>query len=198
MLNKQQLIAFEKRVADEFNSARIKAPIHLHGGNESQLLEIFSEIYPDDWVFTSWRSHYHCLLKGVDPETLFSDICKGKSITLLYPEHKIYSSAIVGGIVPIALGVAKAIQLDGISEHVYLFIGEMTSETGATVEAHRYAVNHDLPITFIIEDNGKSVCTDTREAWGAPTISLVGQPKVRHYTYELPWPHAGAGKRVQF
>jgi pyruvate dehydrogenase E1 component alpha subunit len=198
MVTESTLISFERRVAAAFNDAKIRAPIHLHGGNEAELINIFADIDKNDWVFSSWRSHYHCLLKGVDENVLFNDICNGKSITLLYPEHKIYTSAIVGGIVPIALGAAKAIQLNGSTDHVYLFIGEMTSETGAASEAHRYAVNFDLPITFIIEDNGKSVCTDTSEAWGSSKLSLVGKPKVVHYTYELPWPHAGAGIRVQF
>ena len=198
MLSEQELVAFERRVADEFNKAKIKAPIHLHGGNECQLIEIFNSVKSQDWVFSSWRSHYHCLLKGVCPDRLFSDICKGLSITLLYPDHNIYTSAIVSGIVPIALGAAKAIQMKGSDEHVFLFMGEMTSETGAASEAHRYAVNFDLPITFIIEDNGKSVCTDTYETWGSSRLSLVGQPKVKYYSYELPWPHAGAGQRVQF
>lgn len=198
MYTPQELIDFEAKVASEFNSANIRAPIHLHGGNEVQLIDIFKNIASNDWVFTSWRSHYHCLLKGVPKERLFDDIKKGKSITLLYPDHKIYTSAIVGGIVPIALGVAKSIQLKGTKDHVYLFVGEMTSETGAASEAHRYAVNFDLPITFVIEDNGKSVCTDTSQAWGCSDLSLVGKPKVIHYNYELPWPHAGAGTRVQF
>ena len=198
MLSEQDLVAFERRVADEFNQAKIKAPIHLHGGNERQLIDIFRSVRPQDWVFSSWRSHYHCLLKGVSPDRLFSDISNGLSITLLYPDHNIYTSAIVSGIVPIALGAAKAIQMKGTDEHVFLFMGEMTSETGSASEAHRYAVNFDLPITFVIEDNGKSVCTDTYETWGASKLSLVGQPKVKYYSYELPWPHAGAGQRVQF
>jgi pyruvate dehydrogenase E1 component alpha subunit len=198
MLTESSLVSFERRVADEFNSAKIRAPIHLHGGNESELIKLFRSIKKCDWIFSSWRSHYHCLLKGVNEELLFSDICNGKSITLIYPEHKIYTSAIVGGIVPIALGTAKALQLAGSSEHVYLFMGEMTSETGAASEAHRYAVNFDLPITFVIEDNGKSVCTNTTEAWGSSSLSLNGKPKVVYYSYDLPWPHAGAGTRVQF
>ena len=193
-----ELVAFEKKVADEFNSAKIRAPIHLHGGNEAQLIDIFSKIRNEDWVFSSWRSHYHCLLKGVPEKELFGDICKGKSITLLYPEHKIYTSAIVGGIVPIALGAAKAIKMDNVDQHVYLFMGEMTSETGVASEAYKYALNFDLPITFIIEDNGKSVCTDTFKTWGCDKLSLIDKPKVIHYTYDLPWPHAGAGTRVQF
>ena len=194
----QSLAAFERKVAEEFNSAKIRAPIHLHGGNETQLIDVFSNIRSQDWVFSSWRSHYHCLLKGVPEERLFSDICQGKSITLLYPDFKIYTSAIVAGIIPIALGVAKSIQLDSIDSHVYLFMGEMTSETGAASEAYKYAVNFDLPISFVIEDNGKSVCTDTLQTWGAKSLSLVDRPKVIHYSYELPWPHAGAGTRVQF
>lgn len=198
MITESSLASFEKRVADEFNNAKIRAPIHLHGGNESELIKLFSGINKEDWIFSSWRSHYHCLLKGVNEELLFDDICNGKSITLLYPEHNVYTSAIVGGIIPIALGTAKALQLKRSSDHVYLFMGEMTSETGAASEAHRYAVNFDLPITFVIEDNGKSVCTKTSDAWGYSSLSLIGKPKVVYYSYELPWPHAGAGTRVQF
>ena len=79
-MNKQSLIDFESKVANLFNSSKIRAPIHLHGGNEDELLQIFSSITKDDWVFTSWRSHYHCLLKGVDANRLLADIVNGMSI----------------------------------------------------------------------------------------------------------------------
>ncbi len=194
----RDLINFEKKVAEAFNSAKIKAPIHLHGNNEEELIKIFKNIKKEDWVFSSWRSHYHCLLKGVDQSKLFNDICDGKSITLIYPDHKIYTSAIVGGIIPIALGTAIAIKKTKSSEFVNLFIGGMTSETGTAHEAHKYAVSHDLPIRFIVEINHKSVCTDTLKTWNKTEYSLVGKPKVESYEYELPWPHAGAGVRVQF
>ena len=126
------------------------------------------------------------------------DIKNGKSITLMYPEYKVFTSAIVGGIIPIALETAVAIKQDNKKETVYLFMGEMTSETGAAYEAHKYAVNHDLPIKFIIEDNKKSVCTDTYSIWKLDELTLKGKSKVIYYEYELPWPHAGAGVRVQF
>ena len=87
-MHKEELIDFEKTVADTFNAAKIRAPIHLHGGNEEKLIEIFQKIKKNDWVFSSWRSHYHCLLKGVSKETLFSDIKDGKSITLCYPKRR--------------------------------------------------------------------------------------------------------------
>ena len=194
----EELVAFEKEIADSFNSAKIKAPIHLHGNNEKQLLEIFKTIKQKDWIFSSWRSHYHCLLKGVPVQILRKDILNGKSITLIYPEYKIYTSAIVGGIIPIALGTAFALKRERSEDKVNLFMGGMTSETGAAHEAHKYAVANDLPIRFIVEINHKSVCTDTLKTWNMSEYTLIGKPKVIHYEYELPWPHAGAGKRVQF
>ena len=47
----------------------------------------------------------------------------------------------------------------------------MASETGTFFENYKYAVNHDLPITFVVEDNNKSVCTDTRKVWN--TVDLT-------------------------
>ncbi len=193
-----ELIDFEKKVASAFNQSKIRAPVHLHGNNEEELINIFKNINEKDWIFSSWRSHYHCLLKGVPQETLFNDIIDGKSITLIYPEYKVYTSAIVGGIIPIALGTALSLKQSNSSEKVFLFMGGMTSETGAAHEAHKYAVSYDLPLTFIIEINHKSVCTNTLKAWNLKEYSLIGKDKVISYEYELPWPHAGAGKRVQF
>ena len=199
LLDKKSLIDFEKKVADTFNDAKIKAPIHLHGNNETQLIKIFKNINEQDWIFSSWRSHYHCLLKGVPKEKLFSDIKKGKSITLIYPEYKVYTSAIVGGIIPIALGTALGLKKKNIKDSiVYLFMGGMTSETGLANEAVKYAIGQDLPIEFIIEINHKSVCTDTLKTWNMKDYSLKGKKNVIHYEYELPWPHAGSGTRVQF
>ena len=109
-ISAKELRDFENKVAKSFNEAKIKAPIHLHGNNEKQLIEIFKGIKSADWVFSSWRSHYHCLLKGVPSKRLYDDILSGKSITLIYPEFNIFTSAIVAGIVPIALGTAMAIK----------------------------------------------------------------------------------------
>tara|TARA_Y100001968_G_scaffold332915_1_gene393036 strand:+ start:4189 stop:4782 length:594 start_codon:yes stop_codon:yes gene_type:complete len=197
-MKKTDLIEFEALVANTFNEARIRAPIHLHGGNEENLLEIFKSIKKSDWVFSSWRSHYHCLLKGVDKNILLKDIEEGKSITLCYQEQKIYTSAIVGGIIPMALGCALGIKNRKRNERVYLFVGDMTAETGAMSEAYKYSQRKDLPMTFIIEDNSKSVCTDTNNVWGIDKPTLKDMPNVIYYQYDLPWPHAGAGVRVQF
>ena len=68
-----------------------------------------------------------------------------------------------------AVGAAYAIKEKGSSEHVYLFTGDMGAECGIFHEAVKFALNHDLPITFVVEDNDVSVLTNTREVWGDKT-----------------------------
>tara|TARA_B100001939_G_scaffold129363_1_gene112229 strand:+ start:2859 stop:3470 length:612 start_codon:yes stop_codon:yes gene_type:complete len=199
-----ELIAFEEEIAESFNNAQIRAPIHLYSGNEKHIINIFKNVKKEDYVFCTWRSHYQCLLKGVPKDRLKKDILAGKSITLCYPEYNIFSSAIVTGSISIANGRALAEKLKGSSSHVWCFVGEMSSETGAFHENVKYSTAHNLPITWVIEDNGKSVCTDTRETWNMKNLSyeefdlLNSRGNVIYYKYDTKYPHAGAGKRIQF
>lgn len=199
-MTKEQLIAFEEDIAKSFNDKLIRAPIHLYSGNEDEMIKVFKDIKEDDWVFCSWRSHYQCLLKGVPPEEVKKAILDGKSISLCFPKYRIFSSAIVTGSIPIALGVALAIKRAGGKNKVHCFVGEMTAETGAMWECFKYAMQHELPLRFIVEDNGKSVCTDTRKVWGVDTLTFDGADSefMYHYKYETKWPHAGSGSRIQF
>jgi len=196
----ETLRAFEADIAAEFNAGKIRAPIHLSGGNEQALIEIFRAVQPQDWVLTTWRSHYHCLLKGVPLAKLKADILAGKSITLTYPEQRVVSSAIVGGMLPVAVGLAWSIKdrvrhVPQAQAKVWVFVGDMAAATGIFNECIRYAYTHELPIRFVVEDNGLSVCTRTRDVWGPPD-TFIGF--VTRYHYKLPWPHSGAGQRVNF
>ena len=194
------LINFETEIANLFNAAKIRAPVHLYSGNEEQMIAIFRDVRPEDWVCCSWRSHYQCLLKGVPPDQVRAEILAGRSISLCFPEYRVVSSAIVGGILPIAAGIALGLKRRGEAARVHCFMGDMTSETGIAYECLKYSSNHGLPIRFIVEDNGKSVCTDTREAWGQPALTAEQSPHpmVVYYRYQTKYPHAGAGVRVQF
>lgn len=196
----EDLIAFETEIADIFNAGKIRAPVHLYYGNEAKMIEIFRDVKPEDWVFCSWRSHYQCLLKGVPREEVKAEILEGRSISLCFPKYRVVSSAIVTGVLPIAVGTAMGIKRRGEKARVHCFVGDMTSETGSFHECLKYSTNHQLPIRFIIEDNAKSVCTDTRETWNQPVLSYENSrhPLVVYYKYQTKYPHAGAGQRVQF
>ena len=108
MLTKEELIQFETEMAACFDDAMIRAPVHLYNGNEEQIIKVFRDnnIGPEDWVLCSWRSHYQCLLKGVPQDELKAAILQGRSISLCFAKHRILSSGIVTGAIPIATGIA--------------------------------------------------------------------------------------------
>jgi pyruvate dehydrogenase E1 component alpha subunit len=194
------LIAFESKIADLFNNGAIRAPVHLSDGSESSIIEIFKSVKTEDWVFCSWRSHYQALLKGVPASRVEAEILAGRSISLCFPDFNFYSSAIVGGQVPIAVGAALSLKRNNQPGHVWCFIGDMTSETGIAQTAIRYSEKHDLPITFVVEDNGISVLTQTRDVWNSKSLRFEesDSTKILSYKYKSKYPHAGAGVRVQF
>lgn len=193
MLTAADLIAFEDDIAACFNRGEIRSPVHLAGGNEQQLIDIFKRVAPQDWICGGWRMHYHCLLKGLPPDELKAAILAGRSIALCFPSHRIISSAIVGGIMPIALGLAWSIKQSGGAEKVWCFTGDMGWRTGIAHECTQYADGHGLPIQWVLEDNGLSVKTDTKAAWGAARPSRVCGLS---YKYKLTREHVGTGKWV--
>jgi pyruvate dehydrogenase E1 component alpha subunit len=189
-----ELLDFEEWIAQEFAAGKIKAPIHLSGGNEKQLIKIFKDIRDQDWVLAGWRSHYHCLLKGVDPNELKTAILAGRSVSLAFPAQRVLCSGIVGGIAPIAVGLAHAIKERKSYEYVYCFLGDMTFESGIVHEAMKYAARHRLPVRWVVEDNEVSVMTPTQASWGEHLASYDTQ----HYYYKLTRPHSGIGAWVRF
>lgn len=196
-----ELRGFEEQVAQLFNDGQIRSPVHLESGNEEALITYFKGVHEQDWVAGSWRMHLKCLLHGVNPVDLLQSIMDGRSISLCFPDRRIISSAMVGGILPIATGIALGIKRRGENRHVHCFLGDMTALTGTATECIRYAHNFDLPITFVIEDNDVSVCTPTKEVWGFAgdvALQVFQSPKIYRYSYQSKYPHSGAGKRIEF
>ena len=209
MVTADNLIQFEREIGDIFDSGAIKAPIHLYHGNEDKMIEIFKDInIEEDWICCTWRNHYQGLLKGIPENILKDNIIKGKSMVVTLPEYKFICSSIVGGIPSIAAGIALSLKLKNSQSKVWCWVGDMSAETGAFHEAYKYSLNHNLPITFIAEDNKKSVCTPTDLIWGRETPyfldseytgGIIRQQNLIYYQYDnKKYPHAGAGKRVQF
>jgi TPP-dependent pyruvate/acetoin dehydrogenase alpha subunit len=196
----EELKSFELEIFNLFKNGKIKSPIHLRGGNEEYLRELFKErINESDSCFCSWASHLECLLKGVPREKLKKAILNNKSISLSFREFGIMSSGIVGGIIPIAVGTAMAIKRRKEDRRVWCFVGDMTYFTGIVQESIRYSLVHDLPITFVIADNGLSVETPTSQVWGEGIEESVNKfGNCLYYSYTNTYPHAGVGEKVMF
>lgn len=193
-MTEEELIAFEEEIKNIFLEGIIRAPVHLSGGNEEPLIEIFKQVRKGDWCFSTHRSHFHALLKGVPPEKVKAEILAGHSIHLNFKEYNFFTSAIVGGCLPIALGVAMAIKMKGEGRHVWCLVGDMAAETGVFHECTKYAARNNLPITFVVEDNGLSTNTPTQDTWGLGK----GSPHIIRYKYERQFPHINVGEFVVF
>jgi len=191
---KKELIEFEKEIKKIYLDAKIRAPVHLCGGNEEALIKIFKNINKEDWVFSTHRSHYHAILKGLSREWVKNEILEKRSMHLNNKEHKFFTSAIVGGILPIALGTALALKRKGSNNEVWVFVGDMAAEMGVFHECTKYAARNHLPINFVIEDNGVSVNTPTQKVWGEsnPQVNII------RYKYDRIYPHHGCGQWVTF
>ncbi len=202
-MTKEDLADFEKEIAEIYATGVIKAPVHLRSGREEQLIKIFKDngIGSEDYVFGHWDSHELALLKGVPREEVRQAILDGKSISLCFPEHKVFCTGIVGSLMGTASGVAWALKRQNQSGRVYIFCGDMSSETGIFHEAVKYATSFDLPVVFVVCDNGLSVMTETRQVWGSSEPWFFGtkyEKKIIYFRYKNNYPHSGLGWKIKF
>jgi deoxyxylulose-5-phosphate synthase len=187
---KEELIAFENRIGDLYLDNKLPFLFHLSGGNEDQLIEIFKDIKEGDYVISNHRSHYHALLHGIPPEVVEDRILNGRSMFIYDRERNFFCSAIIGGTPAIAAGIAWALKRKGSDKKVWCFIGDGTEDSGHTYEAVRYVDGFDLPCTFVIENNNRSVESTNEERWGKTADYQWNSPSVIKYHYDITYPHA--------
>lgn len=189
-LTKQDLIDFENRIGKLYLDNKLPFLFHLSGGNEDQLLNIFNNIDSNDYVLSNHRSHYHALLHGISPDDLEQKILNGQSMFVYDREKNFFCSAIIGGTPAIAVGIAWALKQKGSKQKVWCFVGDGTEDSGHLFEAVRYAEGWDLPCTFVIENNNRSVETSNQERWGTKGDLQWQSSKVVKYYYDITFPHA--------
>jgi len=182
-MNAAELIDFENEVGERFDAGEIHGPIHLCSETQiDPLISIFKNIKRSDWVLSTWRAHFHALLHGVPRDLVMSEILAGRSMMLHFPEYRFMSSAIVGGMLPIACGLA------GGGAKVWCFVGDMCASTGAFQDA----VKWNGGVNFVIEDNGLSTNTPTAKTWGLAPANPV------RYAYKRTTNHYGTKNFVSF
>jgi len=186
----EELIAFEDRIGDLYLDNKLPFLFHLSGGNEKELISIFENINEGDYVISNHRSHYHALLHGIPPEVVEDRILNGRSMFIYDRERNFFCSAIIGGTPAIAAGIAWALKRKGSKQKVWCFVGDGTEDNGHLYEAIRYVDGWDLPCTFVIENNDRSVEASNSERWGTAGDYEWSSPSVLKYKYEITYPHA--------
>lgn len=189
----ERLIEVEDQIKKLWEAGDLPYLIHLCGGNEEQLLHIFSEIPENAWILGSHRSHYHYLLAGGEPEDLIAEVKAGRSMFLFNRGLKFLSSSIVAGTPCIAAGIALSMKRavgHMMRPRVYCFVGDGAEDQGHFYEAVRFVAHHDLPCRFIIEDNDQSCNTPKSRRMG---VHRWMDDCVIRYSYKPTYPHAGSG-----
>jgi pyruvate dehydrogenase E1 component alpha subunit len=186
----EELIAFEDKIGDLYLDNKLPFLFHLSGGNEEQLIEIFKDIKEGDYVISNHRSHYHALLHGIPADELEERILTGRSMFVYDRKRNFFCSAIIGGTPAIAAGIAAALKKKGSDQKVWCFIGDGTEDNGHLFEAARYVEGFDLPCTFVVEANNRSVETTNEERWGTAAHFEWPFKCVKKYQYNITYPHA--------
>ena len=154
---------FEERVADLVSKGEIVCPCHLYIGEEAVSTGVCSALRKDDWVFSTHRSHGHYIAKGGDTMALMAELyCRatgcsggrGGSMHLASPEVGLPgSSAIVAGTIPLAVGAALALSMQGRDAVSIAFFGDGAADEGVFYESLNFASLKRLPVVFVCENN---------------------------------------------
>ncbi len=167
----------EERCVHFADAGLIRAHYHLYIGQEAAGTGACAALAPDDYVFTTHRNHGHLIAKGGDPGRVLAEIIgrsggylggRGGTFHVAAPELRIlHTSAIVGGCLPLAAGVAFATKREGRREVTLVFFGDGTMEEGVFYETLNIAQLWKLPLILYMENN--SVSAQERSGRGSPT-----------------------------
>lgn len=133
-MTKAQLIAFEARIKGLWEAGDLPFLVHLSGGNEDQLLDIFREVRQGDWIFSTHRSHYHALLSGVPARRVEHLIRTGSSMFIYDRERNFFTSSVLGGTAAIAAGVAWQLKQEWEAKDQVFKIHTPNADTYRSVE----------------------------------------------------------------
>ncbi|MGQ0812117.1 MAG: pyruvate dehydrogenase (acetyl-transferring) E1 component subunit alpha [Nitrospiraceae bacterium] len=165
---------FEEKSAEMYALAKIQGFLHLYIGEEAIAVGAIAALRPDDYVISAYRDHGHCLARGSDPGKVMAELfgkatglCKGKggSMHLIDAERRFMGGyAIVGGHIPLAVGLAFASKYQKKDLVTVCFFGEGAVPSGHAHEAFNLAALWKLPVIFVCENNRFGMGTPAHRA----------------------------------
>ncbi|MEY4912357.1 MAG: hypothetical protein RL025_184, partial [Bacteroidota bacterium] len=175
---------FEEKCAQLYGQQKIKGFCHLYIGQEAVVAGTYSAITPQDSVITAYRDHGHALICGLSPGSVMAELygkatgCskgKGGSMHLFSKEHRFYGGhGIVGGQIPLGAGLAFADKYLGNTNVNVCFMGDGAVRQGALHETFNMAMLWNLPVIFVIENNGYAMGTSVQRTTNVNELHEIG------------------------
>ena len=161
---------FEEQTMKAYQQAKIGGFCHIYIGQEATAVGSVAALNNDDPIVTAYRDHGHALARGMDPKFCMAEMygkvtgCakgKGGSMHMFDKPNAMYGGhAIVGGQIPLGAGLGWAIQYNSEDKVALCFFGDGAINQGAFHEAFNLAAIYNLPVIFVLENNGYSMGTD--------------------------------------
>jgi pyruvate dehydrogenase E1 component alpha subunit len=160
---------FEEKCAELYSAQKIRGFLHLYIGEEANAVGVMRALSPDDAVVATYREHGHALARGLPPGEVMAEMYgkaggssrgRGGSMHIFDKKHRFYGgNAIVGGGLPLAVGLALADKMQKLNRVTCCFFGEGAAAEGEFHESMNLAALWQLPVLFVCENNGYAMGT---------------------------------------
>lgn len=154
---------FEDRCAELYSAGKIRGFLHLYNGEEAIAVGVMQSLWPIDAIVGTYREHGHAIARGIGLQAIMAELfgkeagCsrgRGGSMHIFDAETRFYGgNAIVGGCLPLAVGLALAEKLQGRDGIAVCFFGEGAVAEGEFHESMNLAALWSLPVLFVCENN---------------------------------------------
>lgn len=183
MLTTMMLIrAFEEKAEELFALGRVHGTMHLSIGQEASAVGLSSALGPRDYLLNTHRGHGHCLAwHGSDVDLMMAEFmgkeagyCRGRGGSMHIANvdtNNLGANGIVGGGLPISVGVGLTIKLRKTDQVATAVFGDGGANTGAFHESVNMASIWDLPIIYFCENNQYAMSMSFRRAFNIEHIS---------------------------
>ena len=172
---------FEDRCAELYTYQKIRGFLHLYDGEEAVAVGAMRALAPEDWVVATYREHGHALARGVSMNAVMAELygkvegcSRGRGGSMHFFDKRLNllgGNAIVGGGLPLAVGVAQAARMRGEKTVAACFFGDGAVVEGTFHESLNLAALWDLPVLFICENNHYAMGTALQYTESEPEIA---------------------------
>src|SRR5262245_5730853 len=202
--------SFEERVIEQFQAGAVKGTAHSYAGEEAIAVGTCAHLRQDDYIASYHRGHGHCIAKGARTDRMMAELmgratgyCRGLggSMHVADLESNILgANGIVGAAMPLSVGAALAIKLQGGDQVVVAFFGDGANNQGIFHESLNLAAVWKLPVLFVCENNHYALSTSYRQTTSVESVAAraaaYGIPGVRIDGNDVVAVHGPVGEAV--
>lgn len=181
---------FEEKCVELYSAGAIRGFLHLYIGEEANAVGVMQALEPDDAIVATYREHGHALARGISAGAVMAEMFgkaqgtsrgRGGSMHIYDAASRFYGgNAIVGGGLPLAVGLALADKMQGRNRVTCCFFGEGAAAEGEFHETLNLAALWDLPVLFVCENNLYAMGTSLDRSESQTSVSRHAQ------SYDVP------------